>query len=107
MKTALLAGAATIAGLLLFLLASASANTSLFARNYPLLLAANGVLVVSLGGMVLYQLRKLWREHQSSLFGSRLKLRLVAMFGGMSRSTDQFPSPVKLAPVISAICAIV
>ncbi len=84
MKTALLAVAATIAGLLLFLLASASANTSLFARNYPLLLAANGVLVVSLGGMVIYQLRKLWAERRSSLFGSRLKLRLVAMFAAMA-----------------------
>ena len=49
MKTVLLAAVAALAGLLLFLLASASANTSLFARNYPVLLAANGVLVVSLG----------------------------------------------------------
>ncbi|MCB1956781.1 MAG: HAMP domain-containing protein [Rhodocyclaceae bacterium] len=84
MKTVLLAAVAALAGLLLFLLASASANTSLFARNYPVLLAANGVLVVSLGGMVIYQLRKLWRERQASLFGSRLKLRLVAMFAALA-----------------------
>lgn len=79
-----LALAAALAGVLLFLLTSASANTSLFARNYPLLLAANGVLVVTLGGMVAYQLRKLWREVRASQFGSRLKLRLLAMFAAMA-----------------------
>ncbi len=84
MKAISLAAAAALAGVLLFLLASASANTSLFARNYPLLLAANGVLVVLLGGMVGYQLRKALREHRASQFGSRLKLRLLLAFAAMA-----------------------
>ncbi|MCB1906714.1 MAG: HAMP domain-containing protein [Rhodocyclaceae bacterium] len=83
-KAIALAAVAALAGVLLFLLASASANTSLFARNYPLLLAANGVLVVLLGGTVAYQLRKAWHERRASQFGSRLKLRLLLMFAAMA-----------------------
>ena len=83
-KAIALAAAAALAGVLLFLLASASANTSLFARNYPLLLAANGALVVLLGGTVAYQLRKTWHERRASQFGSRLKLRLLLMFAAMA-----------------------
>ena len=83
-KAISLAAIAALAGILLFLLASASANTSLFARNYPLLLAANGALVVLLGGTVAYQLRKTWHERRASQFGSRLKLRLLLMFAAMA-----------------------
>ena len=83
-KAISLAVVAALAGVLLFLLASASANTSLFARNYPLLLAANGALVVLLGGTVAYQLRKTWHERRASQFGSRLKLRLLLMFAAMA-----------------------
>ena len=84
MKAVLLVAAAAFAGVLFFLLASASANTSLFARNYPLLLAANGMLVVVLGGMVGYQLRKLWKERRAAQFGSRLKLRLMVIFAALA-----------------------
>ncbi|MCP5310323.1 ATP-binding protein [Cognatazoarcus halotolerans] len=75
---------AAISGILLFLLASASANTTLFARNYPMLLAANGVLTVTLAALVGYQIRKLWLERKAAQFGSQLKLRLVAMFAMMA-----------------------
>ena len=37
---------AALGGILLFLLAVASANTSLFAQHYPLLLILNGVIAV-------------------------------------------------------------
>lgn len=66
--------------ILLFLLASASANSSLFAHNYPLLLGLNIVLSVALAGLVGLQLRTLWREYRQRQFGSRLKLKLIGMF---------------------------
>ena len=43
MRSTVLVVVAAIVGILLFLLATASANTSLFARNYTLLLVLNGV----------------------------------------------------------------
>jgi nitrogen fixation/metabolism regulation signal transduction histidine kinase len=83
MKRILLVIAAALAGISLFLLTSASSNSDLFASSYPYLLAFNGVLAVVLGGLVGVQLRQLWCEYRSRQFGSRLKYRLVLMFGLM------------------------
>jgi nitrogen fixation/metabolism regulation signal transduction histidine kinase len=66
--------------ILLFLLASAGANTSLFAHNYPLLLGLNALIAVGLAILVGIQLRTLWREYRQRQFGSRLKLKLTGMF---------------------------
>ncbi|MDQ7990244.1 MAG: ATP-binding protein [Candidatus Dactylopiibacterium sp.] len=66
--------------ILLFLLASASANSSLFAHNYPLLLVLNILLGIALAGLVGVQFRALWREYRQRQFGSRLKLKLIGMF---------------------------
>ena len=66
--------------ILLFLLASASANSSLFAHNYPLLLGLNIALGIGLAGLVGLQFRTLWREYRQRQFGSRLKLKLIGMF---------------------------
>ncbi|HET7775528.1 MAG TPA: ATP-binding protein, partial [Azospira sp.] len=79
----LLIVAAALGGILLFLLASASANTALFARNYPWLLVLNGLVALALAGLVAWQLRALWREHRAKVFGSRLKLRLLVFFALM------------------------
>ena len=68
----------------LFLLATASANTPLFARNYTLLLGLNGAITVGLVALVFVQLRSLWQEHRAHLFGSRLKLRLMAIFAAVA-----------------------
>ena len=76
--------AASFGGILLFLLASASANTALFARHYAWLLGLNAVVALSLLGLIAWQVRDLWREHRAKVFGSRLKLRLMLMFGLMS-----------------------
>ncbi len=83
MKRIILVVAAALAGILLFLLTSASANTDLFASTYPYLLALNGAVAVALGGLVGIQLRRLWREYRASQFGSRLKYRLMLMFALM------------------------
>ncbi|MDD3354170.1 ATP-binding protein [Zoogloea sp.] len=76
--------AAAAAGILLFLLATASANTPLFARNYTLLLVLNGAITIGLASLVFVQLRSLWQEYQARRFGSRLKLRLMTIFAAMA-----------------------
>ena len=64
----------------LFLLATASANTALFARGYDLLLVLNATMVAILMGLVGYQLLRLRRNLKAGVFGSRLAVRLVLLF---------------------------
>ena len=64
----------------LFLLATASANTALFARSYDLLLVLNGAMVALLMGVVGYQLLRLRKHLKAGIFGSRLAARLVLFF---------------------------
>jgi nitrogen fixation/metabolism regulation signal transduction histidine kinase len=80
----LVIAAASFGAILLFLLASASANTALFARHYPWLLGLNALVALSLLVLLGWQLRALWRDHRAKVFGSRLKLRLMLMFGLMA-----------------------
>lgn len=80
----LVAAAAALSAILIFLMATASANSALFARDYPLLLALNGAAAVLLLGLVAFELKKLWMEVRSEVFGSRLKLRLLLMFALMA-----------------------
>ena len=84
MKRALLIVGFAIVGVMLYLLASASANTPLMERYYPLLIVINALIVLGMLGVVGWQLRSLWKEYQARVFGSRLKLRLVLMFGGLT-----------------------
>jgi nitrogen fixation/metabolism regulation signal transduction histidine kinase len=74
--------AAAVGGILWFLLLmSTAADTVLFSRNYPLLIALNVALALGMLGLVGWQLRTLWRDYQAQVFGARLKLRLMLMFG--------------------------
>ncbi len=79
MKYALVASG-VIGAVLLFLLAAASADSSLFAGHYPLLLLLTTVVAVSLAGLVLYQLLKLRGALKARVFGSRLTLRFLLVF---------------------------
>ena len=79
-----LAVVAALGAILLFLLASASANTALFAQNYPWLLAINGAAAVALVVLVGLQLRRLRRDFRNGVFGSRLKSRLLLMLSLMA-----------------------
>lgn len=74
--------AATLGGILWFLLLMATAaDTVVFSRHYPLLIVLNIVLALAMLGLVGWQLRSLWRDYQKQVFGARLKLRLMLMFG--------------------------
>ena len=73
-----------VGAVLLFLLASASANSPLFARHYPWLLAANALIALGLLGLVGRRLLVLRREYRAGVFGSRLKVRLMLMLGLMA-----------------------
>jgi nitrogen fixation/metabolism regulation signal transduction histidine kinase len=71
---------ACLAAIAVFLLATAAANTELFAGNYDRLVVVNGVLVGLLMLLVGWQLVQLWRKHMRGVFGSRLAVRLVLLF---------------------------
>ena len=64
----------------IFLLATASAQTTLFARHYPLLLGLNAALAFLLAGVVVYQLLALARRYRDRVFGARLTLRMLVRF---------------------------
>ena len=84
MKALLIVGAA-LAGVLLFLLATASsADSTLFARHYPLLLGLNAALAVALAALLGVQLAGLLRRYRSGVFGSRLSLRFLVLFAMMA-----------------------
>src|SRR5437763_4754698 len=71
---------ACLSAISLFLLATASANTDLFAHRYDVLLVLNGALVVLLMLLVGVQLYRLLKNLKSGVFGSRLAVRLVLLF---------------------------
>ena len=73
-------GFACVSAIALFLLATATANTDLFAGHYNTLVLINGALVALLMLVVAGQLLGLWRQWKNGVFGSRLALRLVLLF---------------------------
>ncbi|HVE49673.1 MAG TPA: ATP-binding protein [Casimicrobiaceae bacterium] len=75
-----LLAAASLSAIGLFLLATASANTELFAQSYDTLLVLNFALVGGLAAIVLWQLAILRRNLRRGVFGSRLAVRLVMLF---------------------------
>jgi nitrogen fixation/metabolism regulation signal transduction histidine kinase len=83
MRLLILLGAA-LAGVLLFLLATASGNTSVFANHYPLLLGLNAALAALLAALVAWQIRTLWRAYRERAFGSRLTVRLLLLLALMA-----------------------
>jgi nitrogen fixation/metabolism regulation signal transduction histidine kinase len=83
MRLLVILGAA-LAGVLLFLLATASGNTTLFAQHYPLLLGLNAALAGLLAALVAWQIRGLWRKYRARAFGSRLTVRLLLLLALMA-----------------------
>lgn len=76
----LLVVGSAVAGILLFLLASASENSAAFDQQYPWLLGLNVLVAIALLVMVLLLLGGLYRRHKQKRFGSRLMTRLVLLF---------------------------
>ncbi len=103
MKRSLVVIFAALTAISIFLLASASANTDLFAGAYPFLLALNGVVTVGLVALVTVQLRNLVREYLSRQFGSRLKLRLMLMFALIAIGPGMLVYVVSLQFVVRSI----
>jgi PAS domain S-box-containing protein len=65
---------------MLYLLSQASANTQLFSQHYPWLLLLGLLLALGLMVLIAYQLWVLRRKLRARMFGSKLTLRLVAVF---------------------------
>jgi nitrogen fixation/metabolism regulation signal transduction histidine kinase len=76
----LLLAAACLSAITMFLLATATSNTALFARGYDALFVVNGVMVALLMLIVGWQLWQLRRKLRAGVFGSRLAVRLVLLF---------------------------
>ncbi len=70
-----------IAGaVLITLLATASANSELLTRYYTSLLIANGVIVIGLAAMVIYQIAVLLRARRRNVFGAKITTRMMMFF---------------------------
>ena len=83
MRWLVLVGGA-VAAVGLFLLATASGDTAIFARHYPLLLGLNAALAALLAALVVAQLMILARRHRARVFGARLTLRLLVRFAALA-----------------------
>ncbi|MGQ0544673.1 MAG: ATP-binding protein [Betaproteobacteria bacterium] len=83
MKLLLIVGGA-VAAVGLFLLATASGDTSLFARHYPVILLLNAALAALLAGLVAFQLLAMARRYRARVFGTRLTVRLLVRFAALA-----------------------
>jgi nitrogen fixation/metabolism regulation signal transduction histidine kinase len=83
LRTLVIACALFGAGLLA-LLSQASANTSLLAQHYPLLLGVGGALALGLMVLIGYQIWLLRRKLKAGVFGAKLTLRLMLIFALMA-----------------------
>ncbi|HQT82244.1 MAG: sensor histidine kinase [Ferrovum sp. 37-45-19] len=66
--------------LLLYLLSEATGNTSLFAQNYPRLLAIGAGVALILVFLILVQLLLFYKKIKAKVFGSKLTLKLLMIF---------------------------
>jgi nitrogen fixation/metabolism regulation signal transduction histidine kinase len=73
-----------IAAIGLLLLATASGETPLLARQYSLLFGLNAALSVLLATLLAYQLVVLARRYRARVFGTRLTLRLLVRFAALA-----------------------
>jgi nitrogen fixation/metabolism regulation signal transduction histidine kinase len=83
MKLLLIFGG-TVSAIGIFLLATASGDTTFLARQYPFLVALNAALAALLAGLVSYQLLALVRRYRARVFGTRLTLRLLLRFAALA-----------------------
>ncbi|WP_137171590.1 ATP-binding protein [Massilia sp. HP4] len=82
LRYALMVGGAMVS-ILLFLLASASANSEFLGRYYGWLIGLNGAVAFVLLVFVVVALGRLYSRYKAGKFGSRLMARLVLLFAGI------------------------
>jgi nitrogen fixation/metabolism regulation signal transduction histidine kinase len=82
LRYALVVGGGVVS-ILLFLLATASDNSSFFDSNYSWLLGLNAAMAAGLLVLVVVALTRLVRRYRAGKFGSRLMARLVLLFAGI------------------------
>lgn len=73
-----------LGGVMLFLLATASANDAHFAQQLNLLVILNGLIVVVLVLLVGREFWRLFRNWRNGVFGAKLAMRLVGLFALMA-----------------------
>ena len=73
-----------LSGVLLYLLATASANTESFTKHYSLLVKLNAAIAVVMLLVIGYLLFRLWRRYRAKQFGTNLMARLTLMFALMA-----------------------
>ncbi len=76
--------AVVFAAILLALLFSASGDSGLFSENLPILFLAGGGVALALLLLVVWQLWLLRKRIQRGVFGARLTLKLLLMFGAVA-----------------------
>ena len=79
-----LAITAGFGAMLVFLLATASADTAFLASHTLLLIGINALAALVLLALVIAQVRRLFREYRAGVFGARLKSRLLLMLALMA-----------------------
>lgn len=79
-----LAIAAGFGAMLVFLLATASADTAFLSSHTLLLIGVNVLAALVLLALVVAQVRRLFREYRAGVFGARLKSRLLLMLALMA-----------------------
>ncbi|MFN0161057.1 MAG: ATP-binding protein [Burkholderiales bacterium] len=79
-----LIGALGASGVLLYLLALASANTETFARYYTVLLTANAIVAAAMFAVVVGLGVRLWTRYRSKAFGTGLTTRLTILLALMA-----------------------
>ena len=90
---------AGLGAVMLFLLATAGADTGLFDRKYRLLIRLNVGFVLFLMAVVGYLLWRLRRRLKAGVFGSRLALRLLLIFSlKVCASAPANRDPVRCLP---------
>ena len=83
MKWVLIIGG-VVAALGLFLLATASGDTAVFERQYPMILGLNAALAALLAALVAYQLVAIVRRYRSRVFCPRLNLPMLTRFAALA-----------------------
>jgi len=79
-----LAALSALLAIALFMMSAAAQNSALFGRMYSALLVINVAGVALLLALILVNLYHLYRQYRARAMGSRLTLRLLAMFVGLA-----------------------